>query len=125
LRGSSAVERLLEKYAAATIRVYAVWEPIQPIDVAPPITYVLSRLPDRRVRQYWDPKHLVSRQMTADARKPQPTQECCVRSGNLWDLAAVYPKGASWAAQLPPATVFNGPIVDVTEAIEAALVSAR
>jgi hypothetical protein len=93
--------------------------------MAPPITFVLGRMPDLRVQQYWDPNHLVARQMAADAREPQPTQDCCTRSGNLWDLAAVYPKGASWTSQLPAATVFNGPVVDVTEAIEAAMVSGR
>ena len=97
------------------------WEPILPTDMAPPITSVLGRLSDRRVQQYWDPDHLVATQMAADARPPQPQQDCCRQSGNLWDLAAVYPKGASWSDRLPTATVFDGPVVDVTAAIEAAL----
>jgi hypothetical protein len=98
-----------------------VWEPILATDLAPPISSVLGRLLDRRVQQYWDPDHLVAKQMAADARPPQPEQECCVRSGNLWDLAAVFPKGASWTDRMSTATVFNGPVVDVTAAIGAAL----
>jgi hypothetical protein len=44
-----------------------------------------------------------------------------VRSGILWDMAAVYPKGALWEDRMPTAFVFNGPVVDLTEAIEGAL----
>ena len=101
--------------------MFVIWEPILPTDVAPPITSVLSRMPDVRVQQYWDPNHLVAKQLAADARPPQPEQECCVRGGVLWDLAAVYPKGATWQAQMPTAILFNGPVVDVTEALESAL----
>jgi hypothetical protein len=39
----------------------------------------------------------------------------------LWDVAVVYPAGATWTDRLPSAIVFNGPIVDVTAAIEAAI----
>ena len=98
-----------------------VWEPILPTDFGAPTTSVLARSPDRRVQQYWDPGHVLAKQMAADARPPQPKQECCVRSGKLWDMAAVYPKGVRWEDRMPIATVFNGPVVDITEAIKAAL----
>jgi hypothetical protein len=101
--------------------VFAVWQPMLPTDLAPPVTWVLSRMADRRVRQYWDPNHVLARRMAADARPPQPEPDCCVRSGILWDLAAVYPAGAKWDDRLPPATVFTGPVTDVTEALTAAL----
>ena len=110
------------KFPSTPIRVFAVWEPILPTDMAPPITSVLGRLRDRRVQQYWDPHHLLAKRMAEDAREPQPTQECCVRGGSLWDLVAVYPTGVSWTDRMPAATVFNGPIVDAMAAIEAALV---
>jgi hypothetical protein len=83
----------------------------------------MSTLSDGRVRQYWDPEHLVSQRLAADARPPQPTHECCEREGTLWDLAAVYPAGATWTDRLPPAVVFNGPIVDIADAIESAVVA--
>lgn len=98
-----------------------VWEPILPTDFAAPTTWALSRASDRRVQQYWDPDHVLAKRMAADARAPQPEQDCCIRSGILWDLAAVYPKGASWDDRMPAATVFNGPVVDVTTAIAEAL----
>jgi len=81
----------------------------------------MSRIPDGRVQQYWDPAHVVAKQLSRDARSPQPEPDCCVQSGVLWDLAAVYPKGVLWEAQMPTADVFNGPVVDITSAIEAAL----
>ena len=64
---------------------------------------------------------MLAKQMAADARAPQPEQECCVQNGILWDLAAVYPKGARWEERMPTATVFNGPVVDITDALEAAI----
>jgi len=63
--------------------------------------------------------------MKKDARAPQPEQDCCLRSGILWDLAAVYPPGSTWSERMPAATVFNGPVVDVTEAIEDAVAPGR
>lgn len=96
-----------------------------PTDWAAPASSVLRRLSNRRVRQYWDPKHLLARQMKQDARAPQPVQDCCIRSGILWDLAAVYRPGSMWSDQMPPAAVFSGPVVDVTDAIEDALGSGR
>lgn len=98
-----------------------VWEPILATDVGAPTTSALSRASDGRVQQYWDSGHVLAKQMARDARPPQPTQACCVESGILWDMAAVYPKGARWDDRLPAATVFDGPVVDVTAAIKAAL----
>ena len=63
--------------------------------------------------------------MEKDARAPQPVQDCCIRSGILWDLAAVYPPGSIWAEHMPAAAVFNGPVVEVTEAIENVVASGR
>jgi hypothetical protein len=73
------------------------------------------------VQQYWDPRHVIATQIKKDARPPQPEQDCCVRSGILWDLAAVYPAGALWSDRMPTATMFNGPVVDGIAAIEEAL----
>jgi len=116
---------VLETHAGLPVRVFVVWEPILPTDFAPPMTSVLSRMPDLRVQQYWDPDHLVAKQMAADARAPQPDQDCCVRSGILWDLAAVYPKGATWTDRMPTALVFNGPVADVTDAVGGVIAAGR
>lgn len=103
--------------------MFSVWEPAQMWDVVPPRRWAMSTLSDPRVRQYWDPHHLVSDRLEADARPPQPEPDCCRQRDMLWDVAAVYPAGVTWTDRLPPASVFNGPIIDVTAAIEAAIIA--
>ena len=102
-----------------------VWEPILPTDWSPPTTWALKRMKDLRVQQYWDPDHVFAKRLAADARAPQPAHDCCDRSGVLWDLAALYPAGAVWEDRMPVATVFNGPVVDILEPLEAALAPRR
>ena len=114
---------MLLRHATAGGRVFAVWQPILPTDWSAPTSSVLNRLSDKRVQQYWDPSHLLAKRMQEDAKAPQPEQECCVRSGILWDLAALYPKGTSWTDRMPPAVVFNGPVVNVVPEIESSLSS--
>jgi hypothetical protein len=63
--------------------------------------------------------------LAADARDPQPEQDCCIRKSVLWDLAAVYPPGVKWTDRVPPATFFNGPVVKVQEEFENALVASH
>jgi len=92
-----------------------------PTDWMRPATIVLARLTDRRGAQYWDPDHLLARQMSNDARDPQPKQECCRRNGVLWDMAAVYRPGAVWGDALPAAVFFNGPVVKMRDQVEAEL----
>lgn len=101
--------------------MFTIWQPMIATDWAPPGSGALGRMADTRVQQYWDPDHTLAKRLAADARPPQPEQDCCIRKGILWDLAAVYPRGARWEDRMPPATVFNGPIVDVVGAVEAAI----
>jgi hypothetical protein len=103
------------------VKVITIWEPINPWDRLGPRRWALNTLPDTRVRQYWDPTHLIAKRLAADARAPQPEFECCLSGDILWDLAAVYPRGATWTDRMPTAVVFNGPVVDIASAIEAAL----
>ena len=103
------------------MRVFVVWEPILVSDFMAPTTSVLRRISDPRARHYWDEGQVLAKRMTRDARPPQPTPSCCDADGTLWDLAAVYPKGARWDATLPPAVVFDGPVVRITEQIESAI----
>ena len=92
-----------------------------PTDVSQPTTGTLGRLSDRRVRQFYDGDHFLAARMKADARSPQPVQDCCVRSGILWDLMAIYAPGDKWTDKMPIAKVFNGPVVDVVDALEKVL----
>lgn len=90
--------------------MFAVWEPILPIDWSPPTTSALGRLSDRRVVQLWDSEHVLAKIM-AESRDQESRPDCCVRKGVLWDLIAVYPARAMWGQSLPTATLFNGPVV--------------
>ena len=97
------------------------WEPILATDWQAPGTLVLARLKDAHAQQYWDSGHLLAMRLAADARDPQPRQECCLRRTILWDLAALYPPGVEWKDALPPAVFFDGPIVRRRSALDAAL----
>ena len=125
MRGSSAVQAILSRHPDKPARVFVVWEPILATDWTPPSTFALNRIRDRRARQYWDPDHVVARKLSADARNPQPAPDCCDRDGILWDLAVVYPPGASWNGQMPAATIFNGSVVDIAADIESALLARK
>ena len=103
------------------MRVFVVWEPILQSDFMVPTTGVLRRIPDTRARHYGDEDRIVASAMKRDARPPQPKGNCCERDGVLWDLVAIYPKGARWEATMPPAMVFDGPVVRVTEKMHGAL----
>lgn len=112
---------MLEKHPDARLQVFAVWEPMLAADWRAPATGTLARLPDRRVSQFWDKGHVLAKRLAADARDPQPKPTCCMRRGVFWDLAAMYPAGAVWGEKLPPATLFDGPVVRAAPRIEAQL----
>ena len=80
-------------------------------------------VPDLRAQQYWDPEHIIARKLAADRRAPQPAEECCDRSGILWDLVAVYLKGVTWNEHMPTAVLFNGPVIDVKDEIESSILA--
>ena len=103
------------------MRVFVVWEPILASDFMAPTTGALRRISDTRARHFWDEDHALAKVMKRDARPPQPTPSCCESEGTLWDLAAVYPKGVRWDATLPPAVVFDGPVLSVADKIEEAI----
>lgn len=113
--GASAVDDVLKKYPNVKVTVFAVWQPMLPTDVAAPTSRTLARLSDPRVRQYWDPDHLLAKQLKLDARPPQADPDCCTRKGILWDLMGIYPKGERWTDKIPVALIFNGTVVDVVE----------
>jgi hypothetical protein len=101
---------MLDQHRDAKVRVFAVWEPILSTDWSAPSSFALDRLSDGRVRQFWDKEHSLAKVM-AYSHNAQTKPKCCTRSGILWDLIAVYPTGAVWSDQLPPAVVFDGPVV--------------
>jgi len=119
------MEEVLRRHPQAPARVFVIWEPILATDWAAPTTIVLHRLSDHRVRQFWDKNHVIAQRLARDARPPQPVPHCCEENGNLWDLAAVYPRGVTWTSVAPTAQVFDGPVFAIASDIEAAIRAAR
>ena len=93
------------------MRVLVVWEPILVTDWKQPGGSALARLPDKRVRQFWDPKHLVSRALSrlAEDRPSSPHPDCCKSKDLYWDEVLLFPSRALWN-DAPPPLFWNGPV---------------
>jgi len=104
------------------LRVLVVWEPILATDWRPPSGSTLARIPDRRARQFWDPKHLVAEELARMAKqKPgQLEPDCCVEKGFHWDEALLYVPHSQWKDGPTPA-FWNGPVYRIAPALEKTL----
>ncbi len=103
------------------MRVLVVWEPILATDWRPPSGSTLARMADRRVRQFWDPKHLVTEELTRIAKqKPgQLEPDCCVKKAFHWDEAMLYVPHLRWKDG-PTPVFWNGPVFRIALALEKA-----
>jgi hypothetical protein len=90
LQGASAFQKLLDEQREGKIRVFVIWEPVLPTDLAAPSTMTLKRIADPRASQYWDKEHLVSKSIGEE-------------DGVVWDYVAVYPQGKLWEKGPEPA----------------------
>ena len=99
-----------------------VWEPILRSDWRAPGRAALSRIPDPRVRQFWDPEHFIAREIArhAAAHPLPPPPACCFDNGFYWDETLLYPPGTSWASA-PPPLLWSGPVYKSFAGVEAAL----
>ena len=114
------MQSVLRVNSPVPVRVFVVWLPVLFTDFTPPNTSAMARVPDPRARQFWDPDRMIAKAIdTAGAGQPEP--DCCELYGLPWDVAAVYPPGVRWDERLPPANFLNGPVADLTDAIDAAL----
>ena len=104
------------------LRVLVVWEPILTTDWRSPTRSTLARLPDPRVRQFWDKNHVVSAALTAIAagHPPQPRPDCCIDKGFYWDEAILFPPGTRWNDSASSA-FWNGPVVKAAPGVEKSL----
>jgi hypothetical protein len=108
VRGASALQTALDEQREAPLKVFVIWERVLFTDWLTPNTRTLARIWDPRAAQYWDRDRALSEYIRA------------TYSGNkselpdiIWDVVAIYPKGARWESSLPADTYFDGPVVDV------------
>jgi hypothetical protein len=101
------------------MRVLVVWEPILPTDWSSPSGSTLGRISDARVKQFYDPNHVVSGKLKDIAAKepPQPEPNCCVRKGFYWDEAILYRPHTVWKDE-PSSAFWDGPVVRIIPALE-------
>jgi hypothetical protein len=90
-----------------------------PTDWSRPSGRVQSRIPDPRVEQFWDKDHFVAQELQ---QQLSSSQLCCQRNGIIWDVAAVYPKGAQWGISSP--VFFGGNVLDVADKVRQRLLAA-
>ena len=98
MQGASAFEKLLEEQREGKIRVFVIWEPVLPTDLAAPSTMTLKRISDARASQYWDKEHLVSNSIG----DPEAV---------VWDYVAVYPSGKLWDKSPPEPIYSHAPVI--------------
>ncbi len=98
MQGASAFERLLNEKREGRIRVFVIWEPVLPTDLAAPSTMTLKRISDARASQYWDKQHLVSSSIGET-------------DGFVWDYVAVYPHGKLWGNAPPEPVYSKAPVI--------------
>jgi len=110
LQGASAFQELLDEQRDQRIRVFVIWEPVLPTDLASPSTRTLVRISDVRASQYWDKERLISRALgETDA------------NSIVWDYVAVYQPGKLWE-QAPPEPVYSTvPVVKVIDGTREAI----
>jgi hypothetical protein len=121
LRGASDIERVLARHGDRSFVAFVVWHPILPTDWGRPMTRVLRRLSDRRVRQYWDAEGLVARELQRSFGQRDPQPACCVHNGVWWDLMAVFPPAVDWKDAFPEPLLLEGTVADAAPAFESIL----
>ncbi len=98
MQGASAFQKLLDEQREGKIKVFVIWEPVLPTDLAAPSTMTLKRIFDTRASQYWDKEHLVSKSIGET-------------DGVVWDYVAVYPQGKLWEKGPPEPIYSHNPVV--------------
>ncbi len=101
------------------MRVLVVWEPILITDWRPPGSAALGRIPDGRVRQFWDPEHRVAEEVAriANQQSTQLEPDCCMKKGLNWDEAILYAPHSYWKDAPTPA-FWNGPVFRIVSPLE-------
>lgn len=121
LRGASAVSDMLNRHRDWKLRVYVVWEPVRAADSIGPPSGTYKRVPDRRVRQFWDREKLLSQRMVKDILenpKLLPDSERVTEGTIIWDVAAVYAPKERWDHAMPKPEYYGRPVAEVSSDLE-------
>jgi hypothetical protein len=121
LRGASDIDRVLARHRPRPLVVFVVWQPILPTDWGRPMSRVLRRIDDPRVRQYWDADRRVAQELQRSFERRDPQPGCCVHNGIWWDLMALFPHGVEWKEAFPEPLLLEGTVADAAPAFEALL----
>jgi hypothetical protein len=108
LQGASAFQEILDQQREGKIRVFVIWEPVLPTDLAAPSTMTLRRIADARAAQYWDKEHLVSKSIGET-------------DGVVWDYVAVYPPGKLWDKGPPEPSFSKAPVIHAIDETRGAI----
>lgn len=118
---------MLDQVADRSMTVIVVWEPVLLTDLAPPTTTVMSRVHDRRVRQFWDPERSLSEYMVqaaiADPSLLAPGDSISPAT-IVWDFVAVFPSGAVLDPLTKPA-YYGGTVESVMAEVRSTLAALR
>lgn len=123
MQGVSATSDILRNALNAKVKVFVIWEPIIFSDLVAPSDSVLRGIPDSRVAQFYDRRHLVSKALQAQMLAHGVAgQDYFVKDEYIWDAVAVFPAGVRWESGTVPKPDFVGaPIVEVSERLAALL----
>lgn len=80
-------------------------------DWGSPSRSALGRVSDPRARQFWDPNHVLSQELSqiASAKPGQRKPNCCEGKGFFWDDAMLYAPHTQWK-DMPVSVFWNGPV---------------
>lgn len=109
------------------VRVFVVWEPVIPTDLAPPTTRALARIGDRRVAQYWDPDRALSEDIVRSvlaAPDRYDLDDALYEDSIVWDAVALFAPGVRWEHEFPAPAFYGFPVVTAVAGLGDALASA-
>jgi hypothetical protein len=120
--GASSLGSFLAGLENAQVATFVVWMPVLATDVAPPTDEKLGLVRDPRARQFWDPDHLVSKELrsvaTANRDRLSPEERTTLDQASvIWDVVVLVPPGEKWNTSLPWPVYWGYPVVDALEGL--------
>jgi hypothetical protein len=121
LRGASAVDDMLKRHSGWKLRVFVVWEAIRNADTLGPPAGTYARIPDRRVRQFWDRDLSLSQRILHDVQdnpKLLADSGAVLQGTTVWDVAAAFPPKVRWDRAMPKPDYYGRPVAEIAPDLE-------